>query len=91
MINFIHPSLFLLLGIIFTFVPYFNKKVVLLSFALISFLLSLFLNYEASIDLNFLSFQLQLYRVDFISKTFVIIFTLITLIASIYAINQKSI
>ena len=91
MINFTHPSLFLLLGIIFTFVPYFNKKVVLLSFALISFLLSLFLNYEASIDLNFLSFQLQLYRVDFISKTFVIIFTLITLIASIYAINQKSI
>ena len=91
MINFTHPSLFLLLGIIFTFVPYFNKKVVLLSFALISFLLSLFLNYEASIDLNFLSFQLQLFRVDFISKTFVIIFTLITLIASIYAINQKSI
>ena len=91
MINFTHPSLFLLLGIIFTFVPYFNKKVVLLSFALISFLLSLFLNYEASIDLNFLSFQLQLYRVDFISKTFVIIFTLITLIASIYALNQKSI
>jgi len=91
MINFTHPSLFLLLGIIFTFIPYFNKKVVLLSFALISFLLSLFLNYEASIDLNFLSFQLQLYRVDFISKTFVIIFTLITLIASIYAINQKSI
>ena len=34
---------------------------------------------------------MQLYRVDFISKTFVIIFTLITLIASIYAINQKSI
>lgn len=91
MINFTHPSLFLLLGIIFTFVPYFNKKVVLLSFALISFLLSLFLNYEASIDLNFLSFQLQLYRIDFISKTFVIIFTLITLIASIYAIHQKSI
>jgi len=91
MINFTHPSLFLLLGIIFTFIPYFNKKVVLLSFELISFLLSLFLSYEASIDLNFLSFQLQLYRVDFISKTFVIIFTLITLIASIYAINQKSI
>ena len=91
MINFSHPSLFLLLGIIFTFVPYFNKKVVLLSFALISFLLSLFLNYEGSINLSFLSFQLQLYRVDFISKTFVIIFTLITLIASLYAINQKSI
>ena len=34
---------------------------------------------------------MQLFRVDFISKTFVIIFTLITLIASIYAINQKSI
>ena len=91
MINFIHPSLFLLLGVIFTFVPFFNKKLVLLLFALISFLLSLFLNYGASIDLNFLSFELQLFRVDFISKTFVIIFTLITLIASIYAINQKSI
>ena len=91
MINFIHPSLFLLLGIIFTFVPFFNKKLVLLLFALISFLLSLFLNYGASIDLNFLSFELQLFRVDFISKTFVIIFTLITLIASIYALNQKSI
>ena len=91
MINFMHPSLFLLLGIIFTFVPFFNKKLVLLLFALISFLLSLFLNYGASIDLNFLSFELQLFRVDFISKTFVIIFTLITLIASIYALNQKSI
>ena len=91
MINFIHPSLFLLLGVIFTFVPFFNKKLVLLLFALISFLLSLFLNYGASIDLNFLSFELQLFRVDFISKTFVIIFTLITLIASIYALNQKSI
>ena len=91
MINYLHPSLFLLLGIIFTFIPFFNKKVVLLSFALISFLLSFFLNYEASIDLNFLSFQLQLSRVDFISKTFVIIFTLITLIISIYASNQKSI
>ena len=91
MINFIHPSLFLLLGIIFTFVPFFNKKLVLLLFALISFLLSLFLNYGANIDLNFLSFELQLFRVDFISKTFVIIFTLITLIASIYALNQKSI
>ena len=91
MINYLHPSLFLLLGIIFTFIPFFNKKVVLLSFALISFLLSLFLNYEASIDLNFLSFQLQLFRVDFISKTFVIIFSLITLVASIFAINQKSI
>jgi multicomponent Na+:H+ antiporter subunit D len=90
MINYLHPSLFLLLGIIFTFIPFFNKKIVLLSFALISFLLSLFLNYEAGIDLNFLSFQLQLFRVDFISKTFVIIFTLITLITSIYAINQKS-
>ena len=91
MISYLHPSLFLLLGIIFTFIPFFNKKVVLLSFALISFLLSLFLNYEASIDLNFLSFQLQLFRVDFISKTFVIIFSLITLIASIFAFNQKSI
>ena len=91
MINLIHPSLFLLLGIIFTFVPFFNKKLVLLLFALISFLLSLFLNYGASIDLNFLSFELQLFRVDFISKTFVIIFTLVTLIASIYALNQKSI
>ena len=91
MINFIHPSLFLLLGVIFTFVPFFNKKLVLLLFALISFLLSIFLNYGASIDLNFLSFELQLFRVDFISKTFVIIFTLITLIASIYALNQKSI
>ena len=91
MINLIHPSLFLLLGIIFTFVPLFNRKLVLLLFALISFLLSLFLNYGASIDLNFLSFELQLFRVDFISKTFVIIFTLITLIASIYALNQKSI
>ena len=91
MINFIHPSLFLLLGIIFTFVPFFNKKLVLLLFALISFLLSLFLSYGESINLNFMSFQLQLFRVDFISKTFVIIFTLITLITSIYAFNQKSI
>ena len=86
MINFIHPSLFLLLGIIFTFVPFFNKKLVLLLFALISFLLSLFLNYSASIDLNFLSFELQLFRVDFISKTFVIIFTLITLTLNNFSI-----
>ena len=91
MINYLHPSLFLLLGIIFTFFPFFNKKVVLISFSLISFLSSLFLNYEAGIDVNFMSFQLQLFRVDFISKTFVIIFSLITLITAIYAINQKSI
>ena len=83
MINYLHPSLFFLLGIIFTFIPFFNRKVVLLLFALISFLLSFFLNYEASIDLNFLTFQLQLFRVDFISKTFVIIFTLIIFLISL--------
>ena len=87
----IHPGLiFILLGVIGLITRKPIHKYISVPVAGIVFSISCFVDYQTALSFNFLGYKLALINIDSLSKVFLIIFSLMTFVGLIFAINQKN-
>ncbi len=86
-----HPGLILIFSALLAiFFPQKISKYFLLFIAFLALIISLTLPYENSFLFSYLGYEINLIRLDGLSRIFLIIFSLMTFVGLIYALNQLS-
>ncbi|MCL0067534.1 Na(+)/H(+) antiporter subunit D [Peptococcaceae bacterium] len=87
----LHPSLFLLVGALLILILPVNLRFIgLIGGPLLSIVASLSIPTDTVFNYHFLGLELQVFKVDALSKVFGVIFSIITFIAAVYALHVRN-